>query len=188
MTFVTISPKELLEKQSQGETVELIDVRTPLEFREVHAVLARNVPLDRLKPNEIASERNGSADLPLYVICKSGSRGAKAAQAFVDAGHCNVVNVEGGTEAWAAAGLPVNRGKKAMSLERQVRLVAGFIVLVGALLGIVVHPYFAGIAAFVGAGLMFAAITDTCAMGMLIAKMPWNHVSCDAPNATCKTI
>lgn len=187
MKFATISPKELHEKQSKGESVELIDVRTPIEFREVHARLARNVPFDRLNPNEIAAGKNGAVDLPLYVICKRGSRGAKAAQALVDAGHCNVVNVEGGTEAWADLGLPVNRGKKAMSLERQVRLAAGFIVLVGALLGIFVHPYFAGIAAFVGAGLMFAAITDTCAMGMLIAKMPWNQVSCDATQSTCDT-
>lgn len=184
MTFATISPKELHQKQSQGEAVELIDVRTPLEFREVHAVIARNVPLDRLSPNKSSY---GSPDLPLYVICKSGSRGAKAAQALVDAGHCNVVNVEGGTDAWAAAGLPVNRGKKAMSLERQVRLVAGFIVLISALLGIFVHPYFSGIAAFMGAGLMFAAITDTCMMGMMISKMPWNQVSCEAPKSTCET-
>ena len=74
-----------------------------------------------------------------------------------------------------AAGLPVVRGKKVMSLERQVRIAAGFIVLVGALLGFFVHPYFTGISAFVGAGLMFAGITDSCAMGMLIAKMPWNQ-------------
>ncbi len=182
MTVATISPKDLHEKH--GESIDLIDVRTPLEFQEVHATTAKNVPLDRLNPDQIVSQRNGNGHLPLYVICKSGSRGAKAAQMFVDAGHDNVVNVDGGTDAWAAAGLPVKRGKKAMSLERQVRLVAGFIVLVGALLGILVHPYFAGISAFVGAGLMFAAITDTCAMGMLIAKMPWNQVACDTD---CKT-
>lgn len=167
-----ISVQELSERKSQADA-ELIDVRTPLEFREVHADNACNVPLDRLDPKEVMKERNGET---LYVICKSGARGAKAQQKFLDAGYENVINVEGGTDAWIAAGLPVVRGKKAMSLERQVRIAAGFIVLVGALLGIFVHPYCAGISAFVGAGLMFAGITDTCAMGMLIARMPWNQV------------
>ena len=168
----TISVRELAEHDAQGN-VELIDVRTPLEFGEVRAVTARNVPLDQLNPREVMKDRNGE---PLYVICKSGTRGGKAQQKFVEAGYDNVINVEGGTDAWVAAGLPVVRGKKAMSLERQVRIAAGFIVLVGALLGIFVHPYYAGISAFVGAGLMFAGITDSCAMGMLIAKMPWNQV------------
>lgn len=171
----TISVEQLAERDGQGN-VDIIDVRTPLEFREVRAVMARNIPLDVLDPHTVMKERNGSAGEPLYVICKGGTRGATARQKFVDAGYENVVNVEGGTEAWVAAGLPVVRGRKAMSLERQVRIAAGFIVLVGALLGLFVHPYFAGIPAFVGAGLMFAGITDSCAMGMLIAKMPWNQV------------
>ena len=177
MTVTTISPEQLHEKLSRGEAIELIDVRTPVEFREVHATVARNIPLDRLNPNQVVSQRNGAASLPVYLICKGGSRGARAAQMFVDAGHGNVVNVDGGTDAWASAGLPVLRGKKAISLERQVRIVAGFAVLISALLGILIHPYFAGLAAFMGAGLMFAGITDTCAMGMLIAKMPWNQIS-----------
>ncbi len=170
----SISPSALAKRAGQA-TVDLIDVRTPLEFREVHAEPARNIPLDSLDPQQVMKARNGSADQPLYVICKGGTRGAKAQQKFIDAGYANVINVEGGTEAWAGAGLPVVRGQKAMSLERQVRIAAGFIVLVGALLGIIVHPYFAGISAFVGAGLMFAGITNSCAMGMLIAKMPWNQ-------------
>ena len=172
----TIDVRALADREQQG-SLELIDVRTPLEFREVRAAGARNVPLDLLDPDELMKGRNGQ---PLFVICKGGTRGAKAQQKLCDAGYDNVVNVEGGTEAWVAAGLPVVRGKKAMSLERQVRIAAGFIVLVGALLGLFVHPYFAGISAFVGAGLMFAGITDSCAMGMLIAKMPWNRVSEDA--------
>jgi len=157
------------------QSVDIIDVRTPVEFREVRAASARNMPLDALDPHAVMKSRDGSADEPLYLICEGGTRGGKACQKFIDAGFTNVINVEGGTEAWVKAGLPVVRGKKAMSLERQVRITAGFIVLVGALLGIFVHPYFAGISAVVGAGLIFAGITDTCAMGMLIAKMPWNQ-------------
>ncbi|MEZ6056173.1 MAG: rhodanese-like domain-containing protein [Planctomycetaceae bacterium] len=168
-----ITAQELAECCRQGET-ELIDVRTPLEFQEVCAAHARNVPLDQLDPHAIMQGRNGSADKPLYIICKSGSRGAKAQQKFIDAGFTNVINVDGGTEAWVKAGLPVRRGKKVMSLERQVRIAAGFLVFVGSVLAHFVHPYFLGIPAFVGAGLMFAGITDSCAMGLLIAKMPWN--------------
>lgn len=180
----TISVQQLAERDGQGN-VDIIDVRTPLEFREVRAVVARNIPLDVLDPHTVMKERNGSADEPLYVICKGGTRGAKAQQKFVDAGYENVINVEGGTEAWVAAKLPVVRGKKAISLERQVRIAAGFIVLVGAVAAIVTgNVYLAGIPAFVGAGLMFAGITDSCAMGMLIAKMPWNQVK----DASCCTV
>ncbi len=170
----TISPSELSEQKS-NESFDLIDVRTPVEFREVHASMAKNYPLDRLDPQHIMQGREGS-DEKLYVICKSGSRGRQACEKFIAAGFTNVVNVAGGTQAWDAAGLPVKRGQKAISLERQVRILAGFIVLVGALLAIFVHQYYAGISAFIGAGLMFAGITDTCGMGMMLSKMPWKQV------------
>src|SRR6056297_1735221 len=169
----TITPQELRQK---GESIDLIDVRTPVEFRQVHAKPARNVPLDQLDPQRVMEARNGSASQPLYVICKSGNRAGKACQQFEQAGYENVVNVEGGTEAWEAAGLPVDRGQKAMSLERQVRIAAGSLVLIGALLAVLVHPWFIALSAFVGAGLVFAGITDTCGMGMLLAKMPWNQL------------
>lgn len=177
--LATISAKQLAELDGQGN-VELIDVRTPVEFREVRAAIARNVPLDSLDPHAVMKQLDGDAERPIYMICKSGSRGAKACQKFIDAGYPNVVNVEGGTQAWDEAGLPVVRGKKAMSLERQVRIAAGFLVVIGAALGYFVHPYFVGLSAFVGAGLMFAGITDTCAMGMMMAKMPWNQVPSDS--------
>lgn len=177
MTIKTIKPKDLHSLHQKGETVELIDVRTPVEFREVHAEYARNIPLDAFDPQEVMSNRNGSSDKPLYVICRSGSRAAKACEKLIACGHEDIVNVEGGTLAWEEAGLPVTRGQKAMSLERQVRIAAGFLVLTGVVLGFAVHPAFFGLSGFVGAGLMFAGITDTCAMGMLIAKMPWNQVT-----------
>ncbi|MCG8650753.1 MAG: rhodanese-like domain-containing protein [Pirellulales bacterium] len=171
----TIAPRELASKQEQS-SVEIIDVRTPVEFREVHATGAINRPLDRLDPQEIMKGRNGTADQTLYVICQSGSRAAQACKKFLDAGYDGVVSVEGGTEAWIADGLPVKRGKKAISLERQVRIAAGSLVLIGAILAIFIHPYFAGLSAFIGAGLVFAGVTDTCGMGMMLAKMPWNQV------------
>jgi rhodanese-related sulfurtransferase len=180
----TISPQALAELHASGKNIELLDVRTPLEFREIHVDFARSVPLDRLDAKNLRAGRNGSAGDPLYVICRSGSRGNQACQLLSAAG-LNVVNVEGGTLAWEAAGLPVVRGKKAISLERQVRIVAGFLVLVGAILAMTVHPYFAGLSAFIGAGLMFAGITDSCGMAMLLARMPWNQVT-GGKAATCK--
>jgi len=164
----------LASKAAAGE-VDLIDVRMPTEFREVHATYAKNYPLDGLDPTAIASSRNGRSDQPLYVICKSGTRSSMAVQKFIAAGISNVVNVEGGTTAWAAEGLPVVRGKKAISLERQVRILAGLLGFLGAALGFFVHPYFIGLSAFIGAGLMFAGITDSCGMGLMLSKMPWNQ-------------
>ena len=162
----------------QGRKIELIDVRTPVEFREVHLEIARNVPLDQLDPKAVMQARNGSHGEPLYVICKSGGRGRQACEKFVKAGFTNVVNVEGGTRPASTAGLPVVRGKKAISLERQVRIAAGSLVLAGSDRLVCVHPAFIWLSAFVGAGLVFAGITDTCGMGMLLARMPWNQ--CDA--------
>ncbi len=173
MSTSTISPRQLLDQTSQGNSVELIDVRTPVEFREVHVEFARNIPLDQLDPQQVMQNR--SQQSPLYVICKAGGRGKQACDRFQAAGYTNVVNVEGGTQACVQAGLPVVRGKKAMSLERQVRIAAGSMVLIGVVLGWLVHPGFFGLSAFVGAGLVFAGVTDTCGMGMLLARMPWNR-------------
>jgi rhodanese-related sulfurtransferase len=173
MSASTVTPKQLHELVESGAPVELIDVRTPVEYREVHVSFARNVPLDQLDAGKVAAGRNGS---PLYVICRSGSRGNQACEKILAAGYTNVVNVDGGTQAWEQAGLPVVRGKKAISLERQVRIAAGSLVLVGSLLGAFVHPAWIALAAFVGGGLVFSGITDTCGMGLLLARAPWNQV------------
>ncbi|MFO1020702.1 MAG: rhodanese family protein [Planctomycetales bacterium] len=114
--------------------------------------------------------------------------GEQACQKLLTAGHGQVINVEGGTKAWIAAGQSVIRGKKTISLERQVRIAAGFLVVAGAALGFFVHPYWIGLSAFVGAGLMFAGITDTCGMAMVLARMPWNQApQTPASTASCKT-
>ncbi len=180
MEVCTIAPERLYERVRDGRPVDVIDVRTPAEYREVHAEVARLVPLDALDPAKVLAERTGESEEPLYVICQSGNRGRKACEAFLAAGYRNVVNVDGGTKAWEAAGLPVVRGKKSISLERQVRIAAGSLVLLGTALGAFVHPGFLGVAAFVGAGLVFAGVTDTCGMGMLLAKMPWNRAGKEA--------
>jgi rhodanese-related sulfurtransferase len=186
MSIRSISPEQLKSLVQQGESIELIDVRTPVEFREVHLQQARNVPLDQLNPRALMEARNGHGEQPLYIICRSGARGQKACEQFQAAGFENVLNVEGGTAACEQAGLSVVRGKKAISLERQVRIAAGLLALTGSLLALFVNVNFAWLSAFIGAGLTFAGITDTCGMAMMLAKMPWNQVR-DGSGASCST-
>jgi rhodanese-related sulfurtransferase len=169
-----ISVQEFAPLSRQGG-FDLIDVRSMMEFYEVHAVGALSAPLDTLNPKAIMESRGDRASEPLYIICRSGGRSAQACQMFEKAGYSNVINVEGGTLAWEQAGLPVNRGQKKMiSLERQVRICAGLLTLAGSLLafwniGFLVLP------AFIGAGLTFAGLSNTCGMGILLAKAPWNR-------------
>jgi len=176
MSIPTITPQRLQELRNSGQHVDLVDVRTPVEFREVHVDFARNVPLTELKSATLPREKY-TPETPLYVICRAGGRGQQACEQLQAAGLAHVVNVAGGTLAWEQAGLPVIRGKKFISLERQVRIAAGSLVLIGSLLGAFVHLYWIGLSAFVGAGLVFAGLTDTCGMGMLLARMPWNQTS-----------
>jgi rhodanese-related sulfurtransferase len=183
MSVRTITPKEVEDLRRLGRHVDLIDVRTPVEYREIHAEAARSIPLDRLDPRAVMEGRIGSNEEPLYMICRSGGRGRQACEAFHAVGFYSVANVEGGTLAWEQAGLPVASGAKSMSLERQVRIAAGSLVVLGTALGAFVHPAFLGLAAFVGAGLVFAGVTDTCGMGMMLARMPWNRAEPEA--TTC---
>ena len=174
-TPLTISVSQLAERFESGPAI-LLDVRTPAEFQEVHVPRAKSRPLDKLDPTTLDKSQ------PVLVICRSGGRGQKACEKLRAAG-ITATNVEGGTLAWERAGLPVVRGLKTMSLERQVRIVAGGIAGTGAILALAVHPWFAGIPAFIGAGLVFAGITDTCTMGLALARMPWNRrgVGCSSP-------
>ena len=181
MSIRTITARQVFERHQAGHHIDLLDVRTPLEYRARHATLAHNLPLDGIDPKHVVEQRGGNLREPLYIICKSGGRSGKACQLFVDAGYQNVVNVEGGTDAWCAAGLPVEIGKPAMSLERQVRVVAALIILIGAALAATVHPGWVALCAAVGAGLLHSGLTDSCAMGMLLARMPWNRTK---PGAT----
>ena len=172
MKISTISPHQLAKLSGENTTLDLVDVRTPVEFRELHVVAARNMPLDDLDPAAMVQSRGGSNE-PLYFICRSGSRGQQACERMIAAGFSNVVNVEGGTLACAQSGVSVVRGAKAVSLERQVRITAGLLVLSGVVLAWLLHPAFIALTAFVGAGLTFSGVTDTCAMGTLLARMPW---------------
>ena len=182
-------PNDLLQLTKENADIALIDVRTPAEFGEVHLDCARNIPLDRLNPKVTAEENGWNEDSQILFICKSGSRGKMACEKFAKSGFKNVVNIEGGTEACLSFDFNVARGRRVISLDRQVRIAAGFLVLLGVALGFLVHPGFFGLSGFVGAGLMFAGITDTCGMGMLISRMPWNQApSCSVPPASSGTV
>jgi rhodanese-related sulfurtransferase len=170
-----LAPQDLERRRKSGESIDLIDVRTPAEYRAVHAVGAENIPIDELTGSRLEQLVKRAADRPLAMICQGGGRSSKAAAALAAAGATHVANVTGGTSAWEAAGLPVERGRQTMALERQVRIAAGSLVVLGALLAWLVHPAFIGLSAFIGAGLVFSGVTNTCGMGSVLAKMPWNR-------------
>jgi rhodanese-related sulfurtransferase len=167
----TISPVELQQILAAQPGAAVLDVRTSVEFAEVHVPQAKNVPLDELRPSVLQFSKSQ----PLYLLCRSGQRATKAAEKFAKEGFLQPVVVEGGTLAWIDAGLPVSRSTvKVISLERQVRIAAGAIVFTGVLLARFVNPNFIWLSGFVGAGLVLAGITDFCGMGLLLARLPWN--------------
>ena len=133
MEIVTIPPHRVEERRAKGEGLLLVDVRSPAEYHAVHATGAKLHPLDGLEPKQIAAELGISAQNPVVLLCAGGNRARKAAEKFHAEGipHCLVV--EGGTKAWEAAGLPVVRGQGMISIERQVRIGAGSLVLLGVL-------------------------------------------------------
>ena len=182
ITLNTIAPRQLHDRLQTGEKIRLVDVRTPAEHAEIHVPGVRLMPLDRLDAAQLAAMDGGGKDQPICLLCRSGGRAKQAAQQLEKDGFTQCSVVEGGTLAWAEAGLPVNRGGgKVIPLERQVRIASGAIVLAGVLLAQFVNPAFIWLSGFVGAGLIFAGATDWCGMGMLIARMPWNqrgNVSC----------
>jgi rhodanese-related sulfurtransferase len=184
MPVQTISPTRSAEALQNSSAI-LIDVRSPAEFDALHAQGARLMPLDTIDPKQVAALRPDPTT-PIYLICQSGGRSAKAWAKLNDAGIPNIHSVDGGTKAWEAAGLPITRGTgKTISIERQVRIVAGSLVLISAILALTIHIAFIALAAFIGAGLTFAGITDFCGMGILLSKMPWNQRR-TPPAATCK--
>jgi rhodanese-related sulfurtransferase len=168
----TISPVELQNLLAAQPGLVLLDVRTPVEFAEVHVPQAQNIPLDELQTDKLQLQK----DQPVYLLCRGSQRAKKAAEKFARNGFTQPVVITGGTLAWIDANLPVTRGRsKVISIERQVRIVAGSLVCLGVLLGWFVHRGFFGLAAFVGAGLVFAGVTDFCGMGLLLLKLPWNR-------------
>jgi len=166
--------QEVSSRLRDGDVCQVVDVREYSEFDHEHIDGARLVPMSVFDKHidEIDAAK------PTYLMCRTGNRAGQAAEKLSARGFTDVYVVEGGMVAWAAAGLPVIRGEsKVWSLERQVRFTAGTIVVVGVALGFALSPYLFLISALIGAGLMFSAATDTCAMGMMLARMPWNKAA-----------
>lgn len=181
-----IAPAELRALLEQGADLRLIDVRTPAEHAAVHIAGTYNVPLQVLP--EHAAEIRARVDRPVVLVCQSGARARQAEAALREAGLPQLHLLDGGTLGWINAGLPVIRGKKAMSLERQVRIVAGGIAAAGAALALLVAPGFAWVPLVIGSGLVFAGVTDFCTLGLLLARMPWNRApGCD-PAAAVRSL
>lgn len=160
--------KQWLEEHS----VTLVDVREPAEYANERIPGAKLHPLSRFNPQEIQLR----SEQKLVLYCQSGNRSAKAAQKCLESGFSSVIHLQGGITNWKNSGYEIERSKNApISILRQVQIVAGSLVLIGTVLGATVSPYFLILSGFVGAGLVFAGVTNTCAMGLLLAKLPYNQ-------------
>ncbi|MES2460571.1 MAG: rhodanese-like domain-containing protein [Armatimonadota bacterium] len=173
-TINTCSVDELRDKL-KGGSVTLVDVREYPEYTEAHIDGAKLVPLGMLRQNPALAGEAGE----VFLLCRSGRRAGEAAGILSKGGRVKPIVVSGGIEAWNQAGYPVKSQKGPIALERQVRIAAGALVLTGLLVpGLGFIPY------VVGAGLVFAGISNTCAMGMFLARLPWNRTKA-SPAAAC---
>ena len=173
-----IRPEELAALLQEDAAVRLLDVRTPGEYESAHIRGAYNVPLDTL--GEHGPELRATVTEPVVLVCQSGQRARKAEDALKGAGMPNLHVLDGGVNGWIAAGNPVVRGAARISLERQVRILAGALAATGALLGLAFNPLFALLPAVVGLGLVFAGVTDRCGMALVLSRLPYNRpATCD---------
>jgi rhodanese-related sulfurtransferase len=167
----TVSPDQLRARLNSAAPPRLVDVRTPGEFESAHIAGARNVPLDivRERTSEIVDRLRGD----VVFVCRSGQRAAQAAELVRGPGLTTTV-LEGGIAGWEGHGFDVDHGTPHWEIERQVRLVAGSIVLTS-VLGSIAIPRLKWLAAGIGAGLTYAAVSNTCAMGTALSKLPYNR-------------
>jgi rhodanese-related sulfurtransferase len=173
-----LDAQSLAERLASDDAPRILDVRTPAEFETSHIPGSYNVPLDTLREHRGELKRHLDEDVVL--VCRSGGRAAQAEEALAGVGLPGLRVLDGGMNAWESTGAPVNRGRQTWELERQVRLVAGSIVALS-VLGSVKAPALKWVAGAIGAGLTGAALTNTCAMGVALSKMPWNRTAspCD---------
>lgn len=175
MKLISLTPTEVLEKQKNGAL--LIDLSDESDYRREHIKGAIPQPVDALIQSKILPEQAKQAQ-ELIFYCYEGLRTQVIAPYLAHlCGDKPAYMLENGLHAWRNASLPTQLNRSApMSLMRQVQMVAGGLVLLGAILGWLVSPYFFGLSAFIGAGLFFSGLTGWCGMAMLLAKMPWNRV------------
>lgn len=182
----TIDSQTLDEMLGSQRPPRVLDVRTPGEFETAHIAGAYNVPLDLLR--EHRDEIIKHLDEDVVLVCRSGQRAAQAEETLRNAGLANVHILDGGITAWEAKGYSVNRGAQRWDLERQVRLVAGSLVL-ASIAGSIAVPKLKWLAGMVGGGLTFAALSNTCAMGTALSKLPYNRgPACDAQTVVSQLV
>lgn len=171
-TLVEIEPQEL-KSWLDAERAILVDVREPEEHAAERIRGSHLVPLSKFDVSKVP------AGARIVLHCRSGARSAQAARIMRDAGH-EVTMLRGGLKAWKRAGLELQRSKGVpISIMRQVQITVGAVVVASFLLGLLVHPWLHGIAALMGAGLLFAGVSGTCALASLMTLMPWNRsVTC----------
>ncbi|WP_328297080.1 rhodanese-like domain-containing protein [Streptomyces sp. NBC_00435] len=173
------SPALLDVSQAHSRHTEftIVDVRTPGEYASGHLPGALNVPLDRIT-GSLAELRLAAGDKELLLVCASGTRSENAARTLARHGIA-AASLTGGTSSWSAQGHPLDypaQGpRRVWAMERQVRLTAGTVVLLGLLLGLLVHPAFELLSAAIAAGLVFSALTDTCGMAVVLGRLPFNR-------------
>lgn len=171
----SVSAQQLATLTASGK-LSILDVRTPGEFASLRIAGSINLPFERLDPPALLTRF--ATDAPLYCICQTGTRSQLAADRLRAAGFTNVVHVDGGTNAWTSAKLPLEQGERSViSLERQVRIAAGLLIVIGVIIGAAIHPAGYLLSALIGAGLVFAGITNSCGMSMVLARLPWNQAS-----------
>ena len=167
----SIDAPTLKQKLDRGEAV-LIDIRESDEHAREHIVGARLAPLSAIDAHDFDRDHGKAA----VFHCKSGMRTQANAAKLLSKGFAEAYCLQGGIEAWKAAGFPVHTNAKApLEIMRQVQIAAGSLVLIGVALGWVVNPAFFALSASVGAGLTFAGATGWCGMAMALKAMPWNR-------------
>ncbi len=173
LTADAITSAELHERL-ESSALRIVDVRTPAEFETSHIPGSYNVPLDVLdeRSREIAQLLSG--DREAVLVCRSGQRSTRAQKLLRNAGLNGGRVLEKGILDWEGQGFSVDRGAQRWDLERQVRLVAGSVVL-SSVLGSVVVPRLKWLAAGIGGGLTYAALSNTCAMAAVLSKLPYNR-------------
>jgi rhodanese-related sulfurtransferase len=166
-----ISPRDASSLLEQDPQTRILDVRSALEFSQVHIEHSLNIPIDMIsaKINELSQSKQN-----YLVLCHTGNRAAMAADMLIQSGIHTVKVMEGGIIRWQKEKLPVIKGQAGMSLERQVRLIAGSLVLLGIMMSWLLHWAFIFVSVFVSSGLIYAGLTDNCLMGMLLMKLPYN--------------
>lgn len=173
MQTINVNALRSLLHADHADDAVVIDVRTPSEYKGERILGTTNIPLDQV--DRYLDKLRGYKHV--YVHCASGNRSSQACAKLAQTGLDNIINVEGGISAWKDAGFStiVDSANKRLPVDQQTQVAIGSFVLAGVLLGTLVNPWFIALSALMGGGLIFAGLSGTCTLALLIARMPWNR-------------